>query len=113
MKINVLQKRCEFVAVSKGGGKLFLKDLIVQYKGNSNLGIRIGYTASKKVGGAVQRNRAKRRMRAAVRDCIIKNIFTCKDIDIVFIAKTSVINTDWDSLLSQFVNAIGKIFKNT
>jgi ribonuclease P protein component len=31
------------------------------------LGIRVGYTCSKKVGNAVARNRAKRRLRAAAR----------------------------------------------
>lgn len=33
--------------------------------GESPGGPRVGYTCSKKVGGAVQRNRAKRRLRAA------------------------------------------------
>lgn len=113
MKISILKKRREFVDVSKNGNKLFFKDLIVQYKGNSNLGIRIGYTASRKVGGAVQRNRAKRRMRAAVLNCVNKKVFSNIDFDIVFIAKTSVTNVSWDSLLNQFVNIFGKICKNT
>ena len=32
--------------------------------------LRVGYTASKKVGNAVARNRAKRRLRAAAREAI-------------------------------------------
>lgn len=33
-------------------------------------GIRVGYTCSKKVGNAVMRNRAKRRLRAAAREIL-------------------------------------------
>lgn len=33
-------------------------------------GIRVGYTCSKKVGNAVARNRAKRRLRAAAREVV-------------------------------------------
>jgi len=33
-------------------------------------GVRIGYTCSKKVGNAVRRNRAKRRLRAVARDVL-------------------------------------------
>jgi ribonuclease P protein component len=35
--------------------------------GEDGTGIRVGYTCSRKVGGAVARNRAKRRLRAAAR----------------------------------------------
>jgi ribonuclease P protein component len=33
-------------------------------------GVRVGFTASRKVGNAVARNRAKRRLRAAARDVL-------------------------------------------
>lgn len=110
MKINVLKKRSEFVDVSRNGHKLFFKDLIVQYKRNDNLGIRIGYTASRKVGGAVCRNRAKRRMRAAVFEFICENnSYSDKNYDIVFISKSSLVNSDWNTFLHQVKNFFEKI----
>ena len=39
-------------------------------RGDGTTAIRVGYTCSKKVGNAVARNRAKRRLRAAARDML-------------------------------------------
>lgn len=113
MKINVLKKRSEFVDVSRNGHKLFFKDLIVQYKKNDNLGLRIGYTASRKVGGAVCRNRAKRRMRAAIFEFIHENSsYIDKDCDIVLISKSSLVRTDWETFWHQVESFFEKIYKN-
>lgn len=61
-----LKKRKHFQAVSKGH-RTFGNGLILQaLPRNPSTGkeIRVGFTCSKKVGGAVVRNRAKRRLRA-------------------------------------------------
>ena len=52
------------------GRKVCGKSIIVQARPNSLQTIRVGYTASKRVGNAVARNRAKRRMRAAVAETL-------------------------------------------
>ena len=62
--LETLTKRADFVAASKAE-KFVGNSIIVQAKYNPSENIRVGYTASKKVGNAVVRNRAKRRMRAA------------------------------------------------
>lgn len=69
-----------------GRGRSGATDLIVVYvlprpSGNK---VRIGFTAGKKVGGAVQRNRAKRLMREAAR-----SLFTriSGSYDVVIIAR--------------------------
>ena len=38
--------------------------LLVRPRGDDDPGIRVGYTVTKKIGGAVVRNRLKRRLRA-------------------------------------------------
>jgi ribonuclease P protein component len=48
--------------------------------------IRYGITTGKKVGCAVMRNRARRIIDAAVRECL-KNV-DCSGADIVFVART-------------------------
>lgn len=71
-------------------------------------GIRVGYTASKKVGNAVTRNRAKRRLRALARDLLPK--LGQDGCDYVLIARAGTTTTrDYAALQSDLTWAMGKI----
>ncbi len=62
----VLRKRADFLAAAKAlrsSGPAFT--LQGRQRPSDDGGFRVGFTCSKKVGNAVQRNRAKRRLRAA------------------------------------------------
>jgi len=67
-----LTRRGEFVAVASTGRKAVLPTLVLQarrhdrrlHPGEGGPPLRVGITATRKVGGAVVRNRAKRRLRA-------------------------------------------------
>jgi ribonuclease P protein component len=62
-----LRRRSDFKRVYSKG-KSFVSELVVLYVAPSReCGTRIGFAASKKLGGAVVRNRTKRVMREAVR----------------------------------------------
>ena len=50
-------------------------------------GLRIGITSSKKIGGAVVRNRARRVIRAAFRECA-PYLHADASADIIFVART-------------------------
>ena len=66
--LEVLKKRSDFLAANKGrrwGTKGFL--LQARVRQDETTAVRIGYTCSKKVGNAVARNRAKRRLREIAR----------------------------------------------
>ncbi len=78
-----LKKRSEFLRVARTQRKCVTPGLILQIchhlpknmadraektEKPTSHEIRIGFTVSRKVGGAVQRNRAKRRLRAIVED---------------------------------------------
>lgn len=63
-----MKKRHEFLALRDKGVKQVTKPFILQARDLSNGDVpRYGLTASKKIGNAVRRNRARRRMRALVR----------------------------------------------
>lgn len=65
-----LLKRSDFLRVAAMRRKWAAPGLIVQAAPNRDPGgataVRVGFTTSKKVGSAVERNRARRRLRAAV-----------------------------------------------
>jgi len=66
--------------------------------------LRIGFTVRKVLGGAVQRNRMKRRLREAVR---LQAIRPPAGVDVVINPKASLLRADFDELKSE----IGKAFQ--
>ncbi|MBV9554261.1 MAG: ribonuclease P protein component [Alphaproteobacteria bacterium] len=67
-KLIRLKKRADFLRVAAARARAVRPGLIVQAAAQPGVGeetaLRVGYTASKRVGNAVARNRAKRRLRA-------------------------------------------------
>ena len=72
-------------------------------------GWRVGFTASKRVGNAVRRNRSKRRLREAVE--IILKKFPIMDYDIVIIAKTATVDSPYEMILRDLTYALTKCLK--
>ncbi len=64
----------------------------------------MGFTATKKVGGAVERNRAKRRLRAAVR--VLAPHHALPAVDYVFIARGTTGGCAWSRLLDDVESAL-------
>ncbi|MCE3232362.1 MAG: rnpA [Rickettsiaceae bacterium] len=69
MKIVSLIKRKDFVNIAENGKKAVTKGLVLQALQHNRIqdnSIHLGYTATKKLGNAVTRNRIKRKLRAVV-----------------------------------------------
>ena len=80
------------------------KSIIVQARPNSLQNIRVGYTASKRVGNAVKRNRAKRRMRAAVAETLA--FYGTSGTDYVLIGRAQTTgNTKFEELKDELICA--------
>jgi ribonuclease P protein component len=61
-------------------------------------GLRVGFTVGRALGGAVQRNRMKRRLREAVR---LTRPATKVPADVVINPKKIVLTADFDSIVNE------------
>ncbi len=84
------------------------KNINIQILDNQKLekSIGVGYTASKKVGNAVKRNKAKRIMRELARKIIIKGKINSY---YVLIAKSSLLNEKFENLVFELKEIINDI----
>ena len=104
-----LRKRAEFTAVQGRGRKLHSERFLVfvQPRPSSSLAPpRLGITVSRKVGGAVVRNRVKRLVREAFRRR--KALFP-KGLDVVFIAKPNAATVELPELMREIEKLCRKL----
>jgi ribonuclease P protein component len=66
--------------------------------------VRVGFTATRRIGGAVVRNRAKRRLREAARN--LAPLHARPGCDYVFIARTGAGTRPWGRLLDDMKTAL-------
>ena len=69
--------------------------------------VRVGYTASRRIGNAVARNRAKRRLRAAVAH-VMPASAQC-GCDYVVIARAATSTRPFDALLDDLAAALSRV----
>ena len=81
--------------------------LLVREREDGDPAMRIGYTVTKKIGGAVVRNRMKRRLRALARELLPES--GVSGADHVLIGRAGGIERDFAVLRAELVKALGKI----
>jgi len=59
-------KRADFLRLAAKGKKISRPEFVMQLL-RTEAGVRVGYTATKKIGNAVMRNRVRRRLKEAAR----------------------------------------------
>ena len=111
-QLFTIKKRATFVHVRNNGVFIRSKNLNVQRLIDQDLDnkIGVGYTATKKIGNAVSRNRAKRRMRSLV-SRFIKEDLTCfdKQSSYVLVAKASLNKALFINLYSEMQQCLNKL----
>lgn len=109
MDFDVLKKRSDFLRLRKLDNKIVCKNFVVQYEFSPDSIVRVGYTATKKIGNAVKRNFAKRRLRA----CFYNN-FKILDfgINLVLIARSNCIDVNYKDLENELIYAFKRLKKN-
>ena len=99
-QLFTIKKRATFVHIRDNGVFIRSNNLNVQKLINQDLDdkIGVGYTATKKIGNAVKRNKAKRIMRELAKKILIK----CKtNTYFVLIAKKSILDIKFKDLLEE------------
>jgi len=103
--IDRLKKRSEFLACAQAPS--CAKGAVVvqaRPREDDSALIRVGFTATKRIGGAVERNRAKRRMREAARAVLPD--YAQPGCDYVLIARGGVLTRPWVRLLDDVKTAL-------
>jgi len=115
-----LLRHADFERVYKQGRRHFSASLTVFYwprpqtqppvtstaSSSSTAGLRIGFTVGRALGGAVQRNRMKRRLREAVRMSLPHPGVAA---DVVINPKKSLLTTDFAAVLNEITRAFAVI----
>lgn len=102
--IERLRTRAQFLAV-RSGARASRPTLLVEAKRRAENGpIGLGLTASRKIGNAVVRNRARRRLREAARQLLPKHGLC--GVDYVLVARQAAPDAPWAALLDDLQNAL-------
>ena len=103
-KLQVMPARSDFLRARNQGQKALARGLAIQVIRRDTDIWRVGLTASKKIGNAVCRNRARRRMRALARQHLAT--MARPGVDYVLIARHDTISCDWQDLVTGLTKAI-------
>jgi ribonuclease P protein component len=104
-----LKQRAQFLAAAKGA-KVSGDAFVLQALERGDAGPpRFGFTVSKKVGTAVERNRVRRRLRDIVR----RNdaLPSASGHDYVLIGRRAALNIPFDRMMADLASALNRIHR--
>jgi ribonuclease P protein component len=106
--IRRLTRRPQFLAAAKGRSEA-RGAVVVQRleRDDADPAVGVGFTATRKVGGSVVRNRAKRRLREAARRLL--PLLASPGSDYVLIARMGTADRDWTRLLDDVTSALTRL----
>ena len=110
-RLGRLLKHSDFDRVYKQGRRHFSSHMTVFYLRQAEAdapekSARVGFTVGRVLGGAVERNRIKRRLREAVR---LRRSLLKGAVDVVINPKKSVLKAEFPVLLEEVSRAFGVI----
>ena len=105
-----LLRHADFERVYKQGRRHFAAHMTVFYLARAEGGgLRVGFTVGRVLGGAVERNRMKRRLREAVR---LRRPAESAAVDVVINPKKSLLTADFAELQNEISRAFEVIRKS-
>jgi ribonuclease P protein component len=108
LRLSSLTRRADFLAANRGRrAPMPGFVLLVRPRGDGDSTIRLGITVTKKIGGAVVRNRMKRRFRSLAREILPAN--GVAGADHVMIGRQGGLERDFALLKSELQSALAKL----
>ena len=110
-----LKTRRQFLHVAETGRKWVAPGLILQVcpledddaSSDETVNVRVGFTVSRKVGGAVARNRARRRLRQVAERVIPDQ--AAGECDYVLIGRRTTIGRPFEDLVADLETALAQL----
>lgn len=105
-----LKIRADFLRVAAGRKRAAMPSVVLQAAprpAGTGTSARVGYTASRKVGNAVVRNRSRRRLRAAV--ALLMPAHADPALDYVLVARDATAARPWPDLLRDLEAAMRRL----
>lgn len=105
-----LTRRAEFQRVTRARRSVAVPGLVLQVytrRGDTLTGARVGLTASRKIGNAVRRNRARRRLRALAQAVIPRHAKPGHDY--VLIARQDTADRPYSALTGDLESAMKRL----
>jgi ribonuclease P protein component len=103
-----LRQRSDFLAAAAGGSKVAMAGFVLQALERGDDGpVRVGFTVSKKVGNAVERNRVRRRLREIVRLTAAARLRSGHDY--VLIGRRSALSLPFERMTQDFDQALRRL----
>jgi ribonuclease P protein component len=102
-----LKRRADFLRVAAKGRKAPVHGLVLQALARADAGpARIGFTVTRKIGNAVARNRARRRLKEAAR--LLLRGQDLSGFDLVVIGRDATGGRNFADLMDDLRRALGK-----
>lgn len=110
--VTRLKKRAEFLRVARRGRKWAAPGVVLQSFRRSGDGpeaaaVRVGFTVTRKVGNAVIRNRARRRLKAAAGEILAEH--GVGGVDYVLIGRAGTLKRPYPRLIGDIEAAMRKL----
>ncbi|HLW93059.1 MAG TPA: ribonuclease P protein component [Roseiarcus sp.] len=109
-RVTRLTRRADFQRAARGArwrGKAFTLQARRREEGDEALGPRVGFTATRKIGGAVERNRIRRRLKEAMRRA--GNLEAKADHDYVLVAQRETLTRRFVALCADLTEAFAAV----
>jgi ribonuclease P protein component len=107
---ETFKRRADFLRLAARGRKIARPGFVMQIcTGSGEAPLHVGYTATKKIGNAVTRNRARRRLKEAARLTLAGQALP--GVELVLICRQETARVPFDKLRAGLAAALGEALK--